>query len=160
MRVIYWTAIPMKYIAFPVYEPSCSFFIHWFHGLIMEDGNWCTTTAGDNTAIYPFMDRSWYRHRNLWVENVFAPGDPSSGPETRTYYFGPIRMFPNIFKIIKGCREQLTHPSQISVSGIRNHLLQESYSTCNWQNNTLSFIAYIDVGCWKKSVSLKATHIN
>ena len=49
---------------------------------------------------------------------------------------------------------------QFQESGIRNHLLEESYSTCNWQKNTLSFIAYIDVGCWKKSVCLEATHIN
>ena len=47
------------------------------------------------------------------------------------------------------------------IIGIRDHLFEEIYSTCNWQKDAFSLFVHIDVGCWKnQSVYKRPTSIN
>ena len=50
-----------------------------------------------------------------------------------------------------------------SVSGIRNHLFEEIYSTCNWQKDAYSFYCTYSkywYGLLVKTICLEQTHIN
>ena len=119
----------MRYVAFSIHEPTCTQTIYWFHALNVEDGNWFTSAADDGILVHPFMDMSGYRHRSLWVENVFVPVDPSTGPETRRHYFERQKNASNIYIAFKSISEDRNqHDVSIQFLFPHMYLLKQKYS--------------------------------
>ena len=141
----------LRWLSFHVFIRHVSF-IHCLP-YIMRHGYCCPRDCHWNRITWsPFTNRdgvSYHRRLDCLLNRLFRCRSKKSSKLRVTCLFEgnsqetcefPAQRASNAENVSNWWRLEL---------GIRNHLFEEIYSTCNWRKVTFSFIVHIDVGCWK-----------